>query len=54
VAIQLEKEGAREYTQQQASLLTERALASLNKVKPQGEAGEALRILSDQLLQRKT
>jgi geranylgeranyl diphosphate synthase, type I len=54
VAIQLEKEGAREYTQQQASLLTERALASLNKANPQGEAGEALRILSDQLLQRKT
>lgn len=54
IAIQLEKEGAREFTQHQASLLTEKALSSLDKASPQGEAGNALRVLSDQLLKRKT
>jgi geranylgeranyl diphosphate synthase type I len=50
----LEMEGARQFTQEQASQLTEKALHALEKAKPQGIAGEALQVLAGQLLHRKT
>ena len=52
LAAQLEAEGARTYTQQRATELTDQALAALAKAGPQGEAGEALAALARQLLQR--
>jgi geranylgeranyl diphosphate synthase type I len=52
LAAQLEVEGARSYTQDQAGRLTTDALAALNAADPQGEAGLALRELADKLLLR--
>jgi geranylgeranyl diphosphate synthase type I len=52
LADQLEKEGARAYTQNMADDLTGKALSSLEAVKPHGEAGEALVELANLLLQR--
>jgi geranylgeranyl diphosphate synthase type I len=52
LAAQLEVEGGRAYTQQRASELTDEALAALEEVNPQGEAGEMLAALAKKLLQR--
>jgi geranylgeranyl diphosphate synthase type I len=52
LAAQLEREGARDYTQRTANRLTEQALASLKTAGPQGEAGEALVELTNKLLSR--
>ena len=52
LANQLEAEGARDYTQDEANRLTESALAALEQAQPQGEAGEALIQLANKLLQR--
>ena len=52
VAAQLATEGARDYAQSEANRLTESALSALAAANPQGEAGEALRQLANQLLQR--
>jgi geranylgeranyl diphosphate synthase type I len=52
LAVQLEVEGARLYTQQTANKLTQQALSTLEEVNPQGEAGEALMDLAKQLLRR--
>jgi geranylgeranyl diphosphate synthase type I len=52
VAIQLESEGARAYAQSEADRLTEGALIALEKTNPQGRAGEALKLLAYQLLNR--
>jgi len=49
---QLEEEGGRTYTQEIADQLTRKALKSLDKANPRGEAGIALRQLANQLLQR--
>lgn len=53
-ADQLTKEGAREFTQEHASRLTQQALQALDEARPQGEAGDKLRELANQLLNRKT
>lgn len=52
LAAQLEREGARDYTQRTANRLTQQALAALNIAGPQGEAGEALVELAKKLLSR--
>lgn len=52
VAAQLETEGGRAYTQEQADRLTSEALQALEDAHPQGEAGEALRELAHKLLNR--
>jgi geranylgeranyl diphosphate synthase type I len=52
LAAQLEEEGARGYTRKTANRLTEQALKALETARPQGEAGEALVELADQLLHR--
>ncbi|MBN1669202.1 MAG: polyprenyl synthetase family protein [Anaerolineales bacterium] len=52
LAALLEAEGARNYTQQEAERLTEMALQALQQAKPQGEAGQALSELANQLLKR--
>ncbi len=49
---QLEREGAREYTEAKANQLTQAALDALEQAEPQGEAGEALRAMAISLLQR--
>ncbi len=54
VAALLEKEGARDYTQERANIMTDEALKALERANPQGEAGEAIRGLTHQLLNRKT
>jgi geranylgeranyl diphosphate synthase type I len=48
----LEIEGAREFTQSEANRLTNSALTALDQAKPQGEAGEALKQLTNKLLLR--
>ena len=53
IADLLEAEGARTYTQNEASRLTGKAITALENANPQGEAGEALFELTHQLLQRK-
>ncbi len=53
LAQQLKSEGAYEYTQKMASMLTKNALNALEAAYPKGEAGEALRELANQLLDRK-
>lgn len=53
LAAQLEIEGGRSYTEDQASQLTAQAVQALEKASPQGEAGQALRQLTDLLLKRK-
>jgi geranylgeranyl diphosphate synthase type I len=52
LAAQLEAEGARAYTQYEASKLTNAALEALENAQPQGEAGVALMELANKLLQR--
>ena len=52
LAAQLESEGARAYTEEQAELLTQEALQSLEQAQPQGEPGHALRRLALRLLHR--
>jgi len=52
LAAQLEAEGARAYTKNEASRLTDQALAALEQANPQGEAGQALTTLAKQLLRR--
>lgn len=52
LAAQLEAEGARSYTINEASRLTDLALASLDEANPGGDAGDALTTLAKQLLRR--
>jgi len=52
LAAQLEREGAHAYTRECANDLTEQALETLDRAQPQGNAGEALRVLTNQLLNR--
>ncbi|MCB9136297.1 MAG: polyprenyl synthetase family protein [Anaerolineales bacterium] len=52
LANQLEKEGARAYTQKMADELTGKAVRYLQEVNPRGEAGAALVELANMLLQR--
>jgi geranylgeranyl diphosphate synthase type I len=52
LAKQLEIEGARDYTLDIADCLTDKALESLNRAGPIGDAGSALRELAEQLLKR--
>ena len=52
LADQLEAEGAREFTQQKASELTNQALQCLQNSNSTGSAGEALTILAHKLLYR--
>jgi geranylgeranyl diphosphate synthase type I len=49
---QLEKEGARDYTQKAVKKWTAEALHSLAMAKPSGEAGEALQNFANQLINR--
>ena len=53
LANHLDLEGARDYTQNEANRLTESATNALERAQPQGTAGQALKQLTDQLLQRK-
>ena len=53
LAAQLDREGARDYTQDTANTLTRQALECLETAGPEGEAGEALVDLSHRLLRRK-
>lgn len=48
----LEEEGARNFAEEQAAVLTQKALQSLRNARPQGQAGEALRELAALLLSR--
>jgi len=52
LAAQLKAEGARAYTKNEASRLTDQALEYLEQANPQGEAGRALTTLAYQLLRR--
>ncbi len=52
MAALLKEEGAQDYVQSVASEYTTRAITSLDRAKPVGEAGNALRELSNQLLNR--
>ncbi|MBE9523743.1 MAG: polyprenyl synthetase family protein [Chloroflexi bacterium] len=52
LAALLETEGARAYTINEASRLTKQALTALAQANPQGEAGQALTALANQLLRR--
>lgn len=52
LARQLEAEGARAYVQECAAVMTERALAALQRTDPQGQAGELLSALARKLLNR--
>ena len=52
LAKQLQKEGAREYTQEAASEMTAKALSALERARPEGEAAHALAKLADRLLRR--
>jgi geranylgeranyl diphosphate synthase type I len=52
IAKQLESEGAMQYCQEQTRLLTKNALRALDKVHPTQEAGEALVLLNQSLLDR--
>ena len=52
LAKQLEIEGGRDYTKKVADQFTQKALKALQNAKPSGDPGEALRNLSNQLLQR--
>jgi len=53
LANRLDLEGARDYTQNEANRLTESAINALERAQPQGTAGQALKQLTHQLLQRK-
>ena len=52
LAQQLDKEGARKFTQDAAAQMTSKALAALDMARPEGEAGEALVELANRLLRR--
>jgi geranylgeranyl diphosphate synthase type I len=52
IAGMLAQEGAYEYTQEKANQYTDEAIRALDEAKPQGSAGEALRELTLQLLNR--
>ena len=52
LADQLESEGARKYTQDSATRMTEQALHALSQAKPADEAGDALKNLANRLLRR--
>ena len=52
LASQLEAEGAKDYTQNEAERLTKSALHALQQAKPIGKAGRALTQLAHQLLNR--
>ncbi len=52
IAKQLEAEGGRAFTQDEAERLTSSALQSLEDADPQGDAGQALAELANQLLKR--
>jgi geranylgeranyl diphosphate synthase type I len=52
LAAMLEMEGARAYTINEASRRTNQALAALARANPQGDAGQALTTLANQLLHR--
>jgi len=52
LAEQLEKEGARAFTQESASKMTDQALRALSEADPQGHAGEKLFSLANHLLGR--
>jgi len=52
LANQLESEGARKYTQESATRMTEQALHALAQANPIAEAGDALRDLANRLLRR--
>lgn len=54
LAAQLEADGARAFTQEQATKLTAQALEALQETGLQGEAGEALSFLAHRLLNRET
>jgi len=54
VAQMLDKEGAREYAEQQAQRLTHQALDILEEINPKNEAGKALVDLTNTLLNRKS
>jgi geranylgeranyl diphosphate synthase type I len=52
LARELDKEGARQFTQDSAAQMTSKALAALDQAKSEGEAGEALVELANRLLRR--
>jgi geranylgeranyl diphosphate synthase type I len=52
IADQLTREGAKVYTQETADRITDLALQSLRLAEPQGEAGEALFVLAQKLINR--
>ena len=49
----LEADGAKEFAEEMSRIETQKALEYLNKVNPEGEAGEAIRQLVNMLLKRK-
>ncbi len=53
MAAQLDAEGGRVYTQQEADCYTQSALGALEQASPKGKAGEALSELANRLLKRK-
>jgi geranylgeranyl diphosphate synthase type I len=53
VAALLDKEGGRVYAEKVSEELTQKALGYLHQANPQGEAGEAILGLANQLLKRK-
>lgn len=53
LAAQLNAEGGRAYTQQEADRYTQSALGALEQASPKGKAGEALSELANRLLKRK-
>jgi geranylgeranyl diphosphate synthase, type I len=52
LAAQLEEDGARFAAQNEADRLTQKAISALERANPQGNAGQALSDLADQLLNR--
>jgi geranylgeranyl pyrophosphate synthase len=52
LAALLEAEGGRLFTKKTAARLTQEAMQALDRARPQGEAGEALRELAQMLLKR--
>lgn len=53
IAALLEKEGARKFSQESASQMTDKALSALTEANPEGQAGEQLISLANRLLSRK-
>jgi geranylgeranyl diphosphate synthase type I len=52
LALQLENEGARQYTQEATAQMTSKALGSLEEAEPEGEASKVLGDLANRLLRR--